>query len=45
MNGIWKALGGLLLGLKIGVAEADLDGRYDATDCKRYKQDEAFVIH
>ncbi|KAH9012656.1 hypothetical protein EDB84DRAFT_1535265 [Lactarius hengduanensis] len=29
VDGIWKAL------------EADQDGRYDATDCERYKQDQA----
>jgi hypothetical protein len=45
MDGIWKALGELFLCTEIGVAEADYDGRYDAADCGRYKQDETFVIH
>ncbi len=38
-------MGELLLCSGTGVAEADQDGRYDATDCERYKQDEAFVIN
>jgi len=45
VDGIWKAMGELLLCSGTGVAEADQDGRYDATDCERYKQDEAFVIN
>ena len=28
---------------EIGVAEVDWDGSYNAADCERYKQDEAFV--
>ncbi len=48
VDGVWKALGELLLCSGIGVSrvtETDQDGRYDATDCERYKQDEAFIIH
>ncbi len=44
MDGIWKALGKLLLCSGIGVTETNQDGRYDGTYCERYKQDEAFVI-
>ena len=44
MDGIWKALGELLVCSDIGVAGADMDGRYDAADCERCQQDEAFVV-
>ena len=45
VDGIWKALGELLPFSGTAVAESDQDLRYDATDGKRYKQDEAFAIH
>ena len=45
MDGIWKALGEVLSFSGIDVTETDhRDGRYDATDCERYKQDETFVL-
>ncbi len=43
----WTASGRLWVSILCSgfdVAETDEDGRYDATDCNRYKQDEAFVI-
>ena len=45
MDDIWKALGELLPCSGIGITEVDQDCRYNATDFKRYKQDEAFVIN
>ena len=45
MDSIWKALGEFLPISGTGVAESDQDFRCDATDCERYKQDEAFVTN
>ena len=45
MDGVWKALGEPLRFSEIGVAEANWDGRCDAADFERRKQDETFVIH
>ncbi|KAH9061192.1 hypothetical protein EDB87DRAFT_1576541 [Lactarius vividus] len=44
MDGIWRALGTLSPRSRIALEESDQGARYDAINCERHKQDQAFVI-